>query len=178
MKAIWVGFVFVACALVAGLGMQAASIAEDTSAPPHAARPAAGVPGPDPLYQVGVTEELIGAVNAYNQQIEAGIYEQERQALADMARRSPVRSVNRFVGGGDCTTLAAELGISEDILWRESRCQWVDNPGGCSGRGCLGPAQIDAGHFSVVSPWNPNVPGTCYGLSYAECAQRLPRTAW
>jgi hypothetical protein len=177
-------FLIVALVLVAGLGMQAASVAQDTSAPPHAARPAAGVFGSPALIVLGDPEGTASAVtdvevSAYLAAVEAQRIEQER--LEEEARQAAIRrTVPRAATSisGDCAALAAELGVSQDILWRESRCRNVDNPTGCSGRGCLGPAQIDAGHFQAVSPWNPNVAGTCYGLSYAECAQRLPRTAW
>jgi hypothetical protein len=177
-------FLIVALVLVAGLGMQAASVAQDTSAPPHAARPAAGVFGSPALIVLGDPEGTASAVtdvevSAYLAAVEAQRIEQERleeEARQAAVRRAVPRTPTGF--GGDCAALAAELGVSEDILWRESRCRWVDNPSGCGGRGCLGPVQLDAGHFAAISPWNPNVPGTCYGLSYAECAQRLPRSAW
>ena len=60
------------------------------------------------------------------------------------------------------------------IVQRESRGQCgAYNANGCSGRGCIGWAQVDAGHFAARSPWNPNVPGTCYGLTYNACVNRL-----
>jgi hypothetical protein len=181
-KAIFVGFLFVAFALVVGLALQ---VAQDTSAPPHAQAGSAPAHfGSPALIVLGDPEGIANVitiieVNTYLAAVEAERIEQER--LAEEARQAAVRrSVPRTTTsvGGDCAALAAELGVSEDILWRESRCRWVDNPSGCGGRGCLGPVQLDAGHFAAISPWNPNVPGTCYGLSYAECAQRLPRSAW
>lgn len=75
--------------------------------------------------------------------------------------------------------------ISEATAMRESGCQWdAYNPGGCGGRSCLGFFQLDAGHFYAVSPWNPNVSGSCYGLDpntregQTECASRLGPGAW
>jgi hypothetical protein len=146
------------------------------SAPAHFGTPPISVTGADPE---GTASAVIEVEVAAYLAAEGQRIEQER--LAEEARQAAIRrSVPRTTTsvGGDCAALAAELGVSEDILWRESRCRWVDNPSGCGGRGCLGPAQIDSGHFQSVSPWNPSRPGTCYGLSYAECAQRLPRSAW
>jgi hypothetical protein len=182
MSRFFVGVAVVAFALVAGLALQ---VAQDTSAPPHAARPAADVFGSPALIVLGDPEGTanlitIIEVNTYLSAVEAQRIEQERleeEARQAAVRRAVPRTPTGF--GGDCAALAAELGVSESVLWRESRCRWVDSdPSFCNGRGCSGPAQIDNGHWYPVSPWNPNVPGTCYGLSYAECAQRLPRSAW
>lgn len=75
--------------------------------------------------------------------------------------------------------------ISEATARRESGCNWnAWNPTGCSGRGCWGFYQEDLGHYSAHSPWNPSVPGSCYGLDryshegQTECAQRLGPGAW
>jgi hypothetical protein len=179
-KAIFVGFLFVAFALVVGLALQ---VAQDTSAPPHAQAGSAPAHfGSPALIVLGDPEGTANVitiieVNAYLAAVEA---EREAERLAEAERMAATRrSTNIAVArGGDCESLALELGVSQDVLWRESRCRWVDNLTGCGGRGCLGPAQIDAGHFAETSPWNPNVHGTCFGLTYAECAQRLPRSAW
>jgi len=71
------------------------------------------------------------------------------------------------------------MNLPAEILYRESRCTWAYNPTGCGGRGCLGPAQLDAGHFNDTSPWNPNAQGSCAGLNpeveadYVDCVNRL-----
>lgn len=75
-------------------------------------------------------------------------------------------------------------------LYRESKCSTdpglMSPPTFCSGRGCVGPYQIDSGHFAADSPWNDNpaVSGVCYGLDPATtagqeaCAGRLGPGAW
>lgn len=77
--------------------------------------------------------------------------------------------------------------VPESVVRRESGCTWdAYNPTGCSGRGCLGFFQLDEGHFSAVSPWNPSVSGVCADLagskwepaSQTECASRLGPGAW
>ena len=158
--------------------------------PPHRERPTAGVAiAPPSLAAVG--GDSTTAVETQVRDFVQGVLdEQERAAereaaLADLARQRPVRSGVGFVGGGDCAALAAELGLSEAILWRESRCSTdAYNATGCSGRGCLGAAQLDAGHFAPVSPWNSGASGSCADLNpsipseYAECVSRLPASAW
>lgn len=63
--------------------------------------------------------------------------------------------------------------LPDYIVNRESHHQCdAYNHGGCGGRGCLGWAQIDEGHFSANSPWG-NGPGSCYGLSYNGCVAKL-----
>lgn len=144
--------------------------------PPHVERPTAGVAAAQDEPDALGAQADAQALWIETEQRERA--ELERRAADERlagTRRPPNVTV---VGGGDCETLSTELGVSTDVLWRESRCQWVDNPNGCGGRGCLGPAQIDAGHFAAVSPWNNDVPGVCYGLSYAECARILPDSAW
>ncbi len=74
--------------------------------------------------------------------------------------------------------------IAAWIIMRESGCRYdAYSATGCSGRGCVGLYQLDEGHFAAVSPWNPNVSGVCYGLTYSpadqdECASRLGPGAW
>jgi hypothetical protein len=162
--------------------LSAAAFAE--SHPPHVGPPAAEVSAPSPLAAVGGEHpaQIIADWQAWTDGVarEAwyeGVAEAARveaAALADLARQRPVRSSSGSVGSGDCAQLAQQLGLPEHILWRESRCSTdAYNATGCGGRGCLGAAQIDQGHFAAVSPWNPDVPGTCYGLSYQECVDRL-----
>lgn len=63
--------------------------------------------------------------------------------------------------------------LPDYIVQRESHGQCgAYNHGGCGGRGCLGWAQIDEGHFWADSPWGPG-PGSCYGLSYNGCVSKL-----
>lgn len=80
----------------------------------------------------------------------------------------------------ECSGLSAEFGLPERILWRESRCSLdAYNATGCGGRGCIGAAQIDLGHFAEVSPWNSRASGTCSDLDpnsiahQIECTHRL-----
>lgn len=155
--------------------------------PPHVARPTAGasvlaaISGADHPGEVIEFKEGERRAEWF-----AGVARAEAEAARarEVASR-PIRVPAGGAVGGDCAALASQLGLSPDILWRESRCQWVNSdPSFCSNRGCLGPAQIDSGHFRDVSPWNGNVPGTCAGLDpnnpadYAECVSRLPDSAW
>jgi hypothetical protein len=182
------GFSIIAAMVAAGLFV-AAALSPEPDRPPHVERPTAGAPAP--LAAVG--GEVIDPAPfdaAYGQQINEAIYAQaavEETARVEATRSTPKRGVAPQGGSfaGDCARLSAELGLPESVLWRESRCSWdAYNATGCGGRSCRGPAQLDAGHFAPVSPWNGNVPGTCAGLDpnnaadYAECVSRLPRTAW
>ena len=177
----------VLCALLLAVVSVGFALPAGGEHPPHQARLTAAS-GSLPLAAVGADHpgEVVAQVEFYEgvQRAEwfAGV---EAQAVADLAGRSPVRSGGGFVGGGDCAALAAQLGLPEAVLWRESRCSWdAYNATGCSGRGCLGPAQVDRGHFAEVSPWNSNAAGSCAGLDpddpaqYAECVSRLPASAW
>lgn len=159
-----------------------AAVAEDTH-PPHRERPVAGASVP--LAAVGGDHP--GDVIVFVEGVDRALWIRGvEEARAVERARSSVRPA--VVGGGiggDCAQLSAQLGLSEAILWRESRCTWgAYNVGGCGGRGCIGPAQVDLGHFAPVSPWNGNVPGTCADLDpndpkqYAECVGRLPASAW
>lgn len=107
--------------------------------------------------------------------------ELERQAAERAAARRPPQQPRRAAasyevpgtGGHDpCAESIADL-LPGYIIQRESRgdCH-AYNHGGCGGRGCLGPAQIDEGHFYANSPWSDG-PGTCYGLTYRGCVIRL-----
>ena len=101
---------------------------------------------------------------------EARAAEEARQRAT---RRSSSTATPSSSGHDPCAESIADL-LPAPIIQRESRGQCsAYNHGGCGGRGCLGPAQIDEGHFYAVSPWNSNVPGTCYGLSYRGCVIRL-----
>lgn len=180
--------------VVAALALAAASVgaaswsAERTGHDSHVERPTAGASAPLPLAAAG--GEHPGAVIAQAEWIEgvqraewyegvAAAEEQARQAaLADLARQRPVRSSGGSVGSGDCAALAAEFGLPESILWRESRCSYdAYNATGCGGRGCIGAAQLDAGHFAAASPWGGV--GACADLDpgsiadQQECTNRL-----
>lgn len=178
-----VGLLFVACALVAALGTQA--VLAEPDRPPHPAPPAAEATAPFGLAVTGgdSTKPIEEQVRAWFEGVERE--QQAQAALEDLARRSAVRSPVGFVGSGDCAALAAQFGLPESVLWRESRCSLdAYNATGCSNRGCVGAAQLDAGHFAAVSPWNPGTSGACYGLDpsvvadQVECASRLPASAW
>jgi hypothetical protein len=180
------GFSIIA-AMVAAACLFGSVVLDEREHPPHVERPTAGAPVP--LAAVG--GEVIDPAPfqiAYAIAINEAIYAQaavEETARVEAARSTPKRGVASSGGSfaGDCARLSAELGLPESVLWRESRCSTgAYNATGCGGRGCLGAAQLDVGHFAPVSPWNSSVPGTCSDLDpisgYAECVSRLPRTAW
>lgn len=157
------------------------AVAVEPEHPSHAARPKAGAPVPAAVSGADHPGEIIEFWEAWAY----GVLVAEAQARVASTSRSPVRASSGTGVGGDCAQLSAELGLSEQILFRESRCSWdAYNATGCGGRGCIGPAQVDQGHTAERSPWNPDVPGTCYGLdlsdpaAYAECVSRLPDSAW
>ena len=161
-----------------------------TEHPPHVAPPAAEVTAPPPLAAVGGDSEEAATdlIVAFGEGVRR---EQERIAADEMAAleaarpRSGSGSVATGSYGGDCAALSAQFGLPESVLWRESRCSTdAYNERGCGGRGCIGPAQLDAGHFAPVSPWNPAASGGCSDLDpasiddQATCASRLAPSAW
>lgn len=181
-----VGLSFVLAALCTGIATQASFDAEKQSLPPHVEPPDAEVTEDVPVFRpedIDRTVVYLGAVE--HQRLEQERREREAIAVAvaieaDRARQTVPRVSRPSTGvSGDCARIAAEFGLPVSVIIAESRCQPdAYNPTGCGGRGCLGAAQLDAGHFAAVSPWNPAVAGTCYGLSYEECARRLPSSAW
>jgi hypothetical protein len=174
-------------ALILILAALTVGFALDSEHPPHTEPPVAEVTHPLPLGAVGgeVPEAFLDWVEgvAFSEWVE-GVREAER--LAEMARleaaraatsRGPVVARGGTSGEG-CAELAAEFGLPESILWRESRCRYdAFNPTGCGGRGCVGPSQIDRGHGWERSPWGG--PGACADLDLAstggqvECTHRL-----
>lgn len=103
--------------------------------------------------------------------------DRKRAEAEEAARLEAARGAPRPGTSQTGASIAVECGntvLPDAVVQRESggRCD-AYNATGCGGRGCLGYAQVDAGHFAEQSPWNPNVPGTCYGLSYNECVERL-----
>lgn len=176
MTRFFVGLVFVLAVLCLGIATQASFDAEKQSAPPHVEPAGARVyqDYPNMLDAQAQVAFIEGTISAWIAAEEARLVEEAR--TVDLRRRVPSPTE---VPSGDCAALAAELDVPPAVLWRESRCRTdAYNATGCGGRGCLGAAQLDAGHFYERSPWNPNVPGTCYGLSYSECARKLPSSAW
>jgi hypothetical protein len=177
----------VALAFVA-LCLTAASAAALIDADPEHARPpktfppvSADLSGTNPPDPLGVLEDVAVWVEGEERR-ERIEREAEEARAADLRRRVPTPATGV---AGDCVALAAEWGLPVYVIQRESGCRLdAYNPGGCGGRGCVGLAQLDAGHFAAVSPWNPNVPGACYGLDPSdvgdqrECASRLPASAW
>lgn len=130
-----------------------------------------------------VHDEDVAAIGRLVEQMRAD----EEAAAAAAAARVPVAVAAPSArpalpsGGGSC----ANPVVPEWVAQRESGCTWdAYNATGCGGRGCLGFYQLDAGHFSATSPWNPSVPGACYGLDpstpagQTECASRLGPGAW
>lgn len=105
----------------------------------------------------------------------AGVQQElERQAAAAAAAAAQRRNRTSSSSSPRYATECGNTALPDRIVYRESRgnCD-AYNPSGCGGRGCIGYAQIDQGHFQARSPWNPNVPGSCYGLSYNECVEKL-----
>lgn len=176
---------FVAVMIVCLAGAFGVALVQNPEPPgPLHAAPADARVAIAPLPLAATGGEDISA--ALEQWIE-GVVEGERIAEAERleaARRSTNISVARTgvgEGGGDCAALAAQFGLPESILWRESRCGGADvvNSSGCGGRGCVGPSQLDRGHFNEVSPWGGT--GGCSDLDpgsidgQAECTRRLSR---
>ena len=98
----------------------------------------------------------------------------EQERLAYLARINTTGSNARGSVQGTTPTYGCNIILPDSIVQRESggNCD-AYNAAGCGGRGCLGYAQVDAGHFAATSPWNSNVAGTCYGLSYDDCVAKL-----
>jgi len=128
-------------------------------------------------------------VDRYVRDVEAGVQfvsalraEEAAQVKREAERFSPPPRYESAGSVGDC----ANPIIPESVAQRESGCRWdAESPASfCGGRGCTGFYQLDRGHFYAVSPWNPNVPGSCYGLDpsvpadQTECASRLGPGAW
>lgn len=158
--------------------------AERTSSPPHVAPPAAEASGPVSLAVVGgdVPQQAIDR-EAWIEGVArgewfAGVELAEREAAA--AREAAARAVPRSVGGGGGSGSCDLTGwtLPDEILFRESRCsEDAFNATGCGGRGCVGAAQLDLGHFANPSPWGGV--GACWGLDpysvadQQECVRRL-----
>lgn len=168
--------------VLAALSTGAASwSATRTSSPPHVERPMAGASAPIPLAATGgeqpaaVVEWVEGENRA---RWYAGVELAEREAAA--AREAAARAVPRRVGGGGGSGSCDLTGwtLPDEILFRESRCsEDAFNASGCGGRGCVGAAQLDLGHFASPSPWGGV--GACWGLDpysvadQQECVRRL-----
>lgn len=151
--------------------------------PPHVLRPTAGAAAPLPLAATG-GEDITAALTTWAEGITR---EHERLAADTMAATGRSTSGPSVAADatGACEELASKFGLSPAILWRESRCSTdAYNGTGCGGRGCVGAAQLDLGHFEPVSPWNPKAAGSCSDLDpgslddQAECASRLSPSAW
>lgn len=153
--------------------------------PDHVAPPAAEALGtPLPLVAVGGDLPDVNAMKEWFDGVARAEWFAGVQAELDrQAREAAARAVSRRAGssggvGGDCAAIAAEFGLPPRILERESGCgtnNW--NGTGCGGRGCIGPTQLDLGHFAERSPWGGV--GACVGLDpesradQIECTNRL-----
>ena len=142
---------------------------------------------PDPASWLSEANALMIA-NWYAQE-RAAAERAEAERLAGLAASLPVTQGRITAAPGPAPAASGDCAnpvVPEAVARRESGCNWqVVNPGGCSGRSCLGFFQLDAGHFYAVSPWNPNVSGACYGLGdwhdpavQIACASRLGPGAW
>ena len=178
MKALFVGVLFVLVALVSGLTAQTLLADPEHVKPDHAAPPAAEVFGPSSELNGWETTRLVAEVEAVSVYLEA--VEAERiERLAEEARiRAAEDNARQWVAPNTTSSSRVATGctiiLPSEIVARESGgdCD-AYNATGCGGRGCSGYAQLDAGHFAAVSPWNPNVAGTCYGLGYDQCVEKL-----
>ena len=149
--------------------------------PPHAEPAAARVITPGVMYEPGLeVQHEIGRIEHDEHQARLAAQAQaEAEAMAAAQRPRTTGSTPTRDLGPECAALSAQMNLPAEILYRESRCTWAYNPTGCGGRGCLGPAQLDAGHFNDTSPWNPNASGSCAGLNpeveadYVQCVDRL-----
>lgn len=106
----------------------------------------------------------------------AAVLEQARADERQRARvAAAVKSTSDTPSTGNHDPCAEPINglLPDNIVQRESSGQCnAYNHGGCGGRGCLGWAQIDEGHFWADSPWGSG-PGSCYGLSYNGCVSKL-----
>lgn len=141
------------------------------SEPPHAARPTAAY---------GTSEYLTPEQIQLRDEIDFAIWlvrEREREEIERLERAQKDAASRVVPSRSGTSTPSTECGntvLPEHIVQRESRGQCdAYNATGCGGRGCVGFAQLDVGHFAAVSPWNPSVPGTCFELSYSECVEKL-----
>lgn len=142
---------------------------------------------------------VIAGDGSYISDLDAGVqaalaqFAAEDQAVADeQARQDALEAAAQQRPQVEVTYPPECYGraISPAQLWRESHCSTDPGlqspPSFCSGRGCVGPYQIDNGHFAEQSPWNstPGVHGSCYGLDPSTltgqeaCAARLGPGAW
>lgn len=181
------GLAVVAVALATGVGVSILTDPEHAR-PPHAAPPAAEATAPPPLSAVG-GESTTALEAEFAAWVEGVKREQDRIAAEEAARVEASRQAARSRAaaprggaayGGDCAAMASEFGLPESVLWRESRCSYgAFNPGGCGGRGCVGPTQTDLGHYDERSPWGG--PGGCADLDpwttegQVECTRRLSK---
>lgn len=176
--------------LVAGLALAVVSLgavaAPDPGRPPHVERPTAGASAPIPLAATG-GEQPAAVVEWVEGEARArwfeGVLAAEEAARLEAARRVAAERVAAPRAGGqgasvECAAIAAEFGLPSWVLERESGCganNW--NGTGCGGRGCIGPTQLDLGHFANPSPWGGV--GACWGLDpysvadQQECVRRL-----
>lgn len=162
----------------------------ETTADPSGAASSTQPPDAEPAEaRVVSSGDFVDAnIEQYLREQEQSDIEKRRAEIAaeeeEARRRSASRSYQPTSASygsfnSDCATLSSQMNLPESILWRESRCSWAYNPTGCGGRGCLGPAQLDAGHFSHVSPWNSSASGSCAGLNpevqseYIDCVNIL-----
>jgi hypothetical protein len=132
----------------------------------------------DSIWAVGnvAADREVDRVNAYFAILDFQRGLEEEAARQAEAAAAAARSRGRS-SGRSSASISVECGntlLPGYIVQRESSgdCN-AFNATGCGGRGCIGYAQLDQGHFSPVSPWNPNVPGSCYGLSYNECVHKI-----
>lgn len=166
---------------VVSIGCTTALAEPATDHPPHVERPTAGASAPLPLAATGGEQPAaqIEWIEGENRaRWYAGVELAEREAAA--AREAAARAVPRSVGGGGGSGSCDLTGwtLPDEILIRESRCsEDAFNATGCSGRGCVGAAQLDLGHFANPSPWGGV--GACWGLDpysvadQQECVRRL-----
>lgn len=183
-------FLFVILVVTIAVGAQSLLSDPEHVKPDHAERPTAGVSAPLPLAAVGGDSDraATGPIVEWIEGVQRaewfeGVRAAEEAARVEAARRAAAERVAAPRAGGasasvECAAIAAEFGLPSWVLENESGCganNW--NGTGCGGRGCIGPTQIDLGHFANPSPWGGV--GACWGLDpnvwadLIECTNRL-----
>jgi hypothetical protein len=132
-------------------------------------------PTPDEELQIALKAENTRVLTMFFNTLKAAHdAEIARQAAEQVQESNRAAKPKVTLGGGSIPSGGCSGGILPDYITnRESRgrCDAV-NPTGCGGRGCIGDAQVDRGHFYADSPWGDG-PGSCYGLGYADCVNKL-----
>lgn len=179
LRRLFVGMGLVVAVTATGLvpGIVREFDAQKQSAPPHTARPVAGVrwnPGQ------GLEAQVLVDLAAWEAGVQRAEQEAAERAAAEAAeaaaqaqRDADLRARAGSSGGGGSAGTCDGFVIPGDIVWAESHCNYeAVNPTGCGGYTCVGAYQFDLRH------WQPG--GGCADLgdwhdpaAQDECARRL-----